>query len=273
MLNARQLIEDRAHVLFITLDSLRYDAAQRAFAAGMTPNLAALLPASGWERRHTPGNFTLSAHAAFFSGFLPTPVTPGPHPRLFAGAFPGSETTTDRTFAYEEAHLPAALQARGYRTLCLGGVGFFNKQTPLGRVLPDYFETSVWDREHGVTDPESTRNQVRVALRHLRAESPSTPFFLFLNVSAIHQPSCLYTPGAEQDSVQTQMDALAYVDGELNELLDHFQQRKKQALVIICSDHGTAFGEDGYHGHRLSHPVVWDVPYAAFTFGTEVDEP
>ena len=32
----------------------------------------------------------------------------------------------------------------------------------------------------------------------------------------------------------------------------------------MCSDHGTAYGEDGYWGHRLSHPVVWTVPYAEF---------
>ena len=32
--------------------------------------------------------------------------------------------------------------------------------------------------------------------------------------------------------------------------------------MVICSDHGTAYGEDGYTGHRLAHPVVWDVPYA-----------
>ncbi len=35
-------------------------------------------------------------------------------------------------------------------------------------------------------------------------------------------------------------------------------------LCILCSDHGTAYGEDGYHGHRLGHPVVWTVPYAEF---------
>ncbi|WP_281261371.1 hypothetical protein [Chamaesiphon polymorphus] len=29
-------------------------------------------------------------------------------------------------------------------------------------------------------------------------------------------------------------------------------------------DRGTADGEDNYHGHRLSHPVVWNVPYAEF---------
>lgn len=57
-----------------TLDILRYDVAAGLYAAGRTPHLAAVLPPGGWERRHTPGNFTLAAHAAFFAGFLPTPV-------------------------------------------------------------------------------------------------------------------------------------------------------------------------------------------------------
>jgi hypothetical protein len=37
--------------------------------------------------------------------------------------------------------------------------------------------------------------------------------------------------------------------------------------VVICSDHGTAYGEDGFAGHRLAHPVVWTVPYAEFLLG------
>jgi hypothetical protein len=41
-------------------------------------------------------------------------------------------------------------------------------------------------------------------------------------------------------------------------------QRRAPVLAIVCSDHGTAYGEDGYHGHRLAHPVVWTVPYAEF---------
>jgi hypothetical protein len=32
----------------------------------------------------------------------------------------------------------------------------------------------------------------------------------------------------------------------------------------MCSDHGTAYGEDGHHGHRVGHDVVWTVPYAQF---------
>jgi hypothetical protein len=48
-------------------------------------------------------------------------------------------------------------------------------------------------------------------------------------------------------------------------------RRRAPVLTIICSDHGTAYGEDGYIGHRVSHPVVWTVPYAEFVL-PEVDD-
>jgi len=59
----------------------------------------------------------------------------------------------------------------------------------------------------------------------------------------------------------TQAAALAYVDRQLPPLFQALQ-RRGPTLVIICSDHGTAYGEDGYFGHRINHPVVWTVPYA-----------
>ncbi|MDJ0342846.1 hypothetical protein QMK19_23370 [Streptomyces sp. H10-C2] len=37
----------------------------------------------------------------------------------------------------------------------------------------------------------------------------------------------------------------------------------KRWLVIICADHGEAFGEDGYHGRGIAHPTVMNVPFAA----------
>ena len=42
-----------------------------------------------------------------------------------------------------------------------------------------------------------------------------------------------------------------------------------RVFAIVCSDHGTAYGDDGYHGHRLAHPAVWTVPYAEFVLPQE----
>src|SRR5204863_3261192 len=187
-------------VLLVTLDTLRYDVAARLHAAGRTPHLAAVLPPGGWERRHTPGSFTFAAHAAFFAGFLPTPARPGRHPRLFAVRFPGSETTTDATAIFDAPDIVTGLRSRSYHTICVGGVGFFNKLSPLGAVLPGLFDESHWSPQLGVTDPDSTRHQVDLALRWVAEVPADRRVFLFVNVSAIHQPNRFYLPGAAEDS-------------------------------------------------------------------------
>jgi hypothetical protein len=262
MLNAQALIGTH-DVLLITLDTLRYDVADAALESGQTPNLARLLPGGGWELRHSPGNFTFAAHAAFFAGFLPTPARPGKHPRLFAARFAGSETIDERTCVFDAPDIVHGLAQREYYTLCIGGVGFFNKQTPLGSVLPGLFAESHWSQELGVTSPVSTERQVALACERMRRLLWPKRIFLFLNVSALHQPNCLFAPPATEDSPATQAAALAYVDQCLPPLFAALQARGP-CLCLIMSDHGTAYGEDGYFGHRASHPVVWNVPYAEF---------
>lgn len=252
-------------IVLITLDTLRYDVAQRCFLERRLPNLSPYLGTAGWERRHAPASFTYAAHQAFFAGFLPTPAYPGPHPRMFALAFAGSETTDADTYVFaEHADVVHGLAGLGYRTICIGGVGFFNLANPLGRVLPGLFDEAHWRPEYGVTALDSTDAQVRLACARLQSASlRDRRCFLFLNISALHQPNCHYVPGAEQDNVDTQCAALAYVDGALAPLLACAKARAP-TLFIVCSDHGTAYGEDGFRGHRLAHEVVMHVPYAHF---------
>jgi hypothetical protein len=261
-LNVNRLVGSH-DIVFITLDTLRYDVAEQCFARGWLPNLARVLPPGGWRQCHSPGSFTFSAHHAFFAGFLPTPITPGPHPRLFAARFEGSESTTGDSFVYDAPTWIDALRALGYLTVCIGGVGFFSKQSALASVLPGLFEKSYWTPELGVTSCTSTERQVAIASQ-ICDELPSRQrLCLFINVSAIHQPNFIFTPGATVDSTATQTAALRYVDGCLPPLFEAFR-RRAPAFYILCSDHGTAYGEGGYHGHRLAHPVVWNVPYAHF---------
>jgi hypothetical protein len=266
----------------MTLDTLRYDTARDALAQGRTPHLAAVLPDGRWEERHTPSSFTYGAHHAFFAGFLPTPAAPGLYPRLFAARFQGSETTTEATYVFDAPDIVSGLTACGYHTVCIGGTGFFNKQTALGCVLPGLFAESHWAPELGVTEPRSTENQVLLAVRILDLLPPSRRVFLFLNVSAIHQPNRFYlspgilsykrVPGTGDgcvrdppgvDTLASHAAALAYVDSQLPPLFAALQ-RRGPTLAILCSDHGTAYGEEGYTGHRIGHPVVWTVPYADF---------
>lgn len=251
-----------ADVLFITLDTLRYDAAQRMWQEGRLATLGPYLGARGWERRHSPGSFTYAAHHAFFAGFLPTPTGPGPHPRLFAAEFAGSQSTVESTFTFAEATLPEALAARGYHTICIGGTGFFNQQNALSRVLPGLFAEAHWRPELGVACRNSEEHQITQAIASVKAAG-ERQVFLFINLAAIHQPNWFYGAASGPDTVATHAAALVAADRALAPLFQQFKQRGP-TFAIVCSDHGTAYGEGGYVGHRLAHEVVWNVPYAEF---------
>ncbi|MEZ6188562.1 MAG: STM4013/SEN3800 family hydrolase [Planctomycetota bacterium] len=245
---------------FLVLDALRYDVAAQALAEGATPTLARLLP-RGWEPRDTPGNFTFPAHQAFFAGFWPTPQTPGPHPRRLAVRFAGSESTVPTTCVVDAPTVIEGLAQRGYRTICVGGVGFFNPEHPLGRVLPGAFSEAHWSRELGVTSLDSPARQIALARERLAAVPADQRALLFVNFSAVHQPNRGFLPGAQEDSLDSHRAALAAIDAALEPLFAALAARGP-AFCVLCSDHGTAYGEDGLWGHRHNHPVVTTVPYA-----------
>lgn len=253
-------------MLMITIDTLRFDVAAEAIARGETPNLAAILPGGHWERRHSPASFTFAAHQAFFAGFLPTPTTPREvdaraHERLFAAGFPGSETTGPGTLVFDAPDIVSGLAGHGYRTICIGGTGFFNQRSPLGSVLPGLFDESWWDESLGVACRDSAANQVARAVERIETQPPGKRLFVFLNIAACHPPHHFYRADGEGDTPASQRAALADVDCHLPPLFAAMR-RRAPVLAVLCSDHGTAFGEDGYHGHRIGHPSVWEVPYA-----------
>lgn len=247
-------------LLMITLDTLRYDVAKLEEAN--CPNLCGSGP---WEKRHTPGSFTYAAHHAFFGGFMPTPANTdkASHVRLFHSRNTGLKTHP-HTWLFDTPDIVSGFAAEGYRTICIGGVIFFTKKNPLAKVLPGYFQHSYWRMNFGVTNPKSTEHQVQHALKLLEQTPPDEKIFLFLNVSAIHGPNKYFVEGAKEDSVETQRAALRYVDEALGPLFEAIRKRSRPAFCLAFSDHGTAYGEDGYQGHRLAHDVVWTVPYREF---------
>ncbi|WP_367870547.1 STM4013/SEN3800 family hydrolase [Luteolibacter sp. Populi] len=250
-------------LVWIVLDSLRYDVAAERMNAGETANFARLFP-GGWEKRHSPASFTYPAHQAFFAGFLPTPADPAAdQERLFATRFGGSKSAGPDTAVFKGPDIVSGLAGAGYHTLCIGGVGFFNKKTPLSRVLPGYFQESHWSRETGVTSHDSAERQFELAARRLTEIPRDERVFLFINLSAIHRPNRHYLPEKKDDDLQTHAAALRHVDACLPTLTEALQKRRAPAHLLAFSDHGTLYGEDGFTGHRIGHPAVYTVPYAA----------
>ncbi|MGV9251444.1 STM4013/SEN3800 family hydrolase [Streptomyces sp. NPDC003697] len=264
MINAAEIIASGAGIVFVTLDSLRFDVADSALTAGRTPRLAKLLP-GGWERRQTPGTFTLPAHMAYFSGFLPKLPQPAQPPRLWECRPPAFKKVPPETFQFDTPNLLEGVTQHGYRTVCIGGVTYFSRETPLGSVLPDLFHEDHWRPEFGSPEPDSTRHQVDQALEIADTYAGQQPLFLFVNVSATHVPHGHYLNSSE-DTTASQAAALAHADEHLGRLLDGLAQHGRW-LVIMCADHGDAYGDDGFHGRGIAHPAVFDVPFAAWVHG------
>jgi hypothetical protein len=256
-------LQHAADIVMITFDALRFDVARRAHSEGRTKTLAACLP-NGWERRHSPGNFTFAAHAALFAGFWPTRTEPGPSPRPFALRFTGSRSLDASTLVLDGNNIVEGLQRLGFHTICIGGVAFFNELTPLGSLFPALFDESHWRPDFAVSQLHSTRAQVRRAIECVAAQPTSRPLFLFVNISATHPPTAAYLIGATRDSVETQAAALAYADRQLAPLFNCLRERGRGFDAYLMSDHGTLFGEEGFTGHRVGHEAVWTVPYGEF---------
>lgn len=245
-------------IVWVTLDSLRFDVARDAHASGLTPTFAGLFPA-GWEERHTPGSFTYPAHQAFFGGFLPTRPGDNRPAQPFCGEFDAAVGVRDGSFVFGEPSVPQALAARGYRTVCLGGVGFFSGRGALGSHFPALFQQWRWRRASGPQSVHSARVQADWVIEELAATPADQRLFCFWNVAATHTPTHLYVPDVRRDSVDTQAAALAAVDAEFARVLPHL---RRPTALFVFSDHGDCFGEDGARGHGIAHPLVWTVPYA-----------
>ena len=267
-------------ILFLSLDTLRYDVADEEYRSGNLPNLCKY---GGWEKRHSPGNYTYPSHHSIFIGFFPTPVEYEPLDRrewLFHNKRIGNiQKGGSNTFLYEGSNLIEGLAKVGYKTICIGGVIFFSKIGGIYSVFPSMFQESYWNPRFGVTNPKSTEEQVNLAIKLIEKTDKDQRILMFINISAMHAPNYFYLDkykdlkkqdssgryilAPKLDCVESQREALRYVDKCLKPLFDCMKKRNK-TFCIALSDHGTCYGEDGYKGHHISHEMVCTVPYKHF---------
>ncbi len=251
-------------ILFVCLDTLRYDVAMQEQENGGTPVLNRY---GGWNKCNAPGNFTYPSHHAMFAGFLPSPVEPTPMTQREMLFFPKNiglgKYAPPKSFAFEGPNFVEGLSRVGYETICIGGVAFFNKRSDIGKVFPGMFQKSFWNPSFGCAVKASTDNQIEYAIKQLNKVEADKRVFMFINISAIHYPNYFYVDGAKEDDCTTHAAALRHVDERLETLFDAFRSRNK-TFVIACSDHGSCYGEDGYQFHGFNHEVVNTVPYKHF---------
>lgn len=264
-------IVGRCNILFVCIDSLRYDVAKEEQDQGRTPVLNCY---GRWRECQAPGNFTYPSHQAMFAGFLP--VDSGirdmkQREKLFFSEDIGmGRKAPSGAFSFQGPTFVQGLEAVGYETYCIGGLSFFDKRSDIGKVMPAYFKHSYWNPSFGCKVKDSPRNQIDFAVKKLGEIPERELVMMYINISAIHYPNYFYLEGERKDSVESHGAALRYVDRELERLFEAFR-KKGDTFVICCSDHGTCYGEDGYLYHGFNHPIVNTVPYKHFILSARRD--
>lgn len=270
-------------VLFISLDSCRYDTFAEAHELGRLPNLASIGPL---HKAQAPSYFTYGSHAAFWMGFTPGVIgtdQPWLNPKagkLFRMAFAGHAGTDGvQSFQLEGSSIVEGFRRSGYRVLGTGAVDWFNPATDTGAVLVEPFENFFF-----AGNTWSLLAQLCWIDEQLACIPPEQSVFVFLNIGETHVP--YWHEGASWDrwpspcvpfgaphcstseSRRRQTACLEWVDQHLGSLLSLFLS----CTVLVCSDHGDCWGEDGIWEHGVSHPSTLTVPLLLRVRGNPVHD-
>jgi arylsulfatase A-like enzyme len=265
------------HIVFIVMDSCRYDSMQ----AATTPNIDRL---GKTEKRYSYASWTAPSHYAFTMGLMPHSS-----PRdVFASEIYKEEFMSwkERTGAgadvsfgdfLPEISLPKVLSKLGYHTVAKVSMPVLNKYTLISKHFDEYklmshhndFATMVEEMEFPDDEPQyyflnlgETHypymlsgddlphiSGVHGALKSLGKEASSGP----QSIEATFKPEQM------KSLHQQQIRCVEYIDGLIGKLID---KAPKDTWFIVTSDHGELFGEDGYFGHGpIMHEKCFEIPF------------
>jgi hypothetical protein len=177
-------------VLFITLDSCRYD----TFISADIPNLRAV---GSVFRAMAPGNYTYSSHAAMFMGFTPGGAQ---SPESFVNPMIGKTFSGPgkHHFILDGENIVDGLKRRGYFCIGSGALFWFDPSRPTGRALTRDFHDFYFPGD--VCFLEKQLDWLNQKLRNI-----DSPVFLFLNIGETHFP--YYFKNAPWDKKYQSMSA------------------------------------------------------------------
>jgi hypothetical protein len=255
--------------ILLTFDSCRYDVMLEA----ATPVLDSYCPI---VRAEAPATFTYASHQAIFVGILPNARENLPYYNRFTKQLIGLTNAGEGQVVKgalkrvtSSWNIVRALTDEGYQTVGAGAMNWFRQEALVTGFTRFLYTGTDADRQ----------------IAYLREQiDPSRPFFGFINFGETHAPyvskdrpePCpddvrarrMQWPPVESGptgratrAFEWQMAAVSFLDARLPRLFDALPGG---TVVVVTADHGECFGEDGYWGHGVNHPKVYEVPLAIF---------
>lgn len=264
------------NLVFIVFDSARFDHVK----AAKMPWLKRL---GRLEKRFSYASWTSPSHFNYLMGVLPH-ASPK---RVFSSEVYQAEflkwrgrlglrDISFRTFL-PELSLPKALAAHGYATHGLVSMPVLNPETAHSLHFDRYELMPAHNEFHSIVDRlEFTRGKPRFYFINagethypyqLQGEAPLPRLhgvhgtFKHLGDRATARPARQrFFSGRELKALKhKQIDCLEHLDGLLERL---YAKCPPKTHIIVTSDHGELFGEDGYFGHGpIMHEKVFEIPF------------
>ena len=264
------------NLVFLILDSVRYDHLLMA----RTPRMKKL---GKVQKRFSYASWTAPSHLVYAMGLLPHQS----QRNVFASQIYEKEMSQWKIrlslpSLSSEKFLPRmglsdALRSEGYGSHGIVSMPVLNPNTPLALLFDTYKQMPTYNDFSGIVD------EVKFF--------EGKPDFYFVNVGDTHYPYGLVGPmvphlnglhgtlkhlGKKQAEANlknqkrfftkknlrmmadAQIACIENIDSNLEEL---FNKCPPNTHLIITSDHGELFGEDGFFGHGpVMHPKVFEVP-------------
>lgn len=283
---------ENKNVLFITLDSCRFDTTQKA----KIPTIKSL---GEIKKAHTHATYTVPAHTAFFTGHLPAVFDkPNQYYSESISQLWRIKTSKGKDreagIIFDEQDIFEGYRKLGFSILGVGGVTQFSE----GAFLRGFFknEEFLYFGRNLDEEPLQPRNEKELPLNNLeviaRRIRDKEKWFLFVNCPETHYPydigngfpekvgKCLpqlfnhLNLRENDDSTDVpdeiysmlhnmQVKALEYIDIQIKKLIN-ILPKNEDILIVITGDHGENFGEifNGKKrwGHLLPTKEVSEVP-------------
>jgi arylsulfatase A-like enzyme len=273
-----QVLTDDEDFLLVTWDSCRYD----TWLDAQTPRMDHFgQPRRAWAM----GTYTLPSHQAMFYGFLPHVFEAEPFynrycQQLWRITHRNVHVKPLVTFPVGQGNVVCGFRKRGYFTVGIAAMDWF-RDAPELQTGFDHFRVT----------GTAARRQNEMLFRAIDAKARRRPCFALVNYGETHSPFRYEGMPAEKTEVDTryslsrlfnqqgllkdewtfdeaayrkQVDCASFLDARTGELLDYFAARGRPTTVVVCSDHGECFGENGLYGHAFHHERVMEVPILIF---------
>jgi len=282
-------LPQRPNIVFIVLDTVRADhLSSYGYSRPTTPNIDRLARHGVlFENAIAPSSWTLASHASMFTGLLPQqdgvdwwiPLPRGP--RTLAEALGSSGYETAGFVANFDYLQKGWGIGRGFQIYRDDSESFRRglARTLLGTALIQPAYQTFWRFDY--LERQNARDINQEVFRWFHSP-PSNPFFLFINyfdthVSYLTQPPYDHrfgkisnrvirklfddlqsgdppqdiTPADRAMLINAYDNCLAFLDAQVGRLLDflHKSPEGRNTIIIVTSDHGEAFGEQGYYSH------------------------